>query len=43
VAIGTYTAVVTATNSVNTMTASTTVTVTSSSGWHVYLPVVMKP
>jgi Zn-dependent protease len=28
---------------VNTMTASTTVTITPPSGWHFYLPVVMKP
>jgi CSLREA domain-containing protein len=42
-AVGTYTAVVTATNSVNTMTANTTVTVTPPPGWHVYLPIMMKP
>lgn len=42
-AVGTYTAVVTATNSVNTMTASTTVTVTQPPVWHIYLPVMMKP
>jgi hypothetical protein len=35
--------VVTATNSVNTMTANTTVTVTPPPGWHVYLPIMMKP
>jgi hypothetical protein len=40
--VGVYTAVVTATNPVNTVTATTTVTIIES-GYEFYLPVVLKP
>jgi len=40
-AAGIYAAVVTASNSANTLTATTTVTVTAP-GYHVYLPLILR-